>query len=116
MADSIISLSPRNCTQINSFSWDLHEISRYKDEKCFAYDGNRIKWTDTYEMLRLFIKCGVSQLGIWSAPGGKYKTFCSTNKDLIITWNYESGNLSFKGETGDTLRTLLICVRIADFC
>ena len=50
----------------------------------------------------------VSQLGIWSAPGGKYKKFCSTNKDLSLTWNYESGNLSFKGETGDILRTLLI--------
>ena len=48
---------------INPFNWDLREINRYKDEKCFAYDGNRIKWTDTYEMLRLFIKCGVSQQG-----------------------------------------------------
>ena len=108
MADSIISLSHGNCTQINPFNWDLHEINRYRDEKCFAYDVNRIKWTDTYEMLRLFIKWGVSQPGIWSAPGGKYKKFCSTNENLIITWNYESGNLSFKGETGDTLRALLI--------
>ena len=83
-------------------------MNRYKDEKCFAYDGNRIKWTDTYEMLRLFIKCGVCQPGIWSAPGGKYKKFCSTNKNLSLTWNYETGNLSFKGETGDILRTLLI--------
>ena len=108
MADSIISSSSGNYTQINPFNWDLREINRYKDEKCFAYDGNRIKWTDTYEMLKLFIKCSVSQLGIWSAPGGKYKKFCSTNKDLSLTWDYESGNLSFKGETGDILRTLLI--------
>ena len=108
MADSMISLSSRNHTQFNPLNWDLHEINRYKDKKCFAYDGNRIKWTDTYEMLRLFIKCGVSQPGIWSAPGGKYKKFCSNNKDLTVTWNYESGNLSFKGETGDVLRSLLI--------
>ena len=59
-------------------------------------------------MLRLFIKCDVSQPGIWSAPCGKYKKFCSTNKDLILTWNYELGNLSLKGGTGDILRTLLI--------
>ena len=50
----------------------------------------------------------MSQPGIWPAPGGKYKKFCSNNKDLILTWNYESGNLSFKGETGDVLRSLLI--------
>ena len=61
-------------------------------------------------MLKLFIRCCVSQPGIWSAPGGKYKTFCSTNKDLTLTWNYELGNLSFKGETGDILRTLLIYI------
>ena len=50
----------------------------------------------------------MSQPGIWSALGSKYKKFCSTNKNLTFTWNYESGNLSFKGETGDILRTLLI--------
>ena len=52
----------------------------------------------------------MSQPGIWSAPGGKYKKFCSTNKDLTLTWNYELGNLSFKGETGDILRILLIYI------
>ena len=50
----------------------------------------------------------MSQPGIWPTPGGKYKKFCSNNKDLTLTWNYEPGNLSFKGETGDILRSLLI--------
>ena len=106
----MITLSSKIYTQINPLNWDLHEIKRYKDEKCFVYDGNRIKWTDSFEMLKLFIRCCVSQPGTWSAPGGKYKKFCSTNKDLTLTWNYELGNLSFKGETGDILRILLyIC-------
>ena len=39
---------------------------------------------------------------------GTGRLICSTNKDLSLTWNYESGNLSSKGETGDILRTLLI--------
>ena len=50
----------------------------------------------------------MSQPGIWSAPGGKYKKFRCTNTDLTLTWNYELGNLSFKGKTGDILKTLLI--------
>ena len=105
----MITLSSKNYTQINPLSWDLHEINRYKDEKCFIYDGNRIKWTDSFEMLKLFTRCCVSQPAcIWSAPGGKYKKFCNTNKDPTFTWNYELGNLSFKGETGDILRILLI--------
>ena len=52
----------------------------------------------------------MSQPGIWSAPGSKYKKFCSTNKDLTLTWNYELGDLSFKGETSDILRTRLIYI------
>ena len=87
MADIMITLNSKNYTQINPLNWDLHEIKRYKDEKCFVYDGNRIKWTDLFEMLKLFIRCCVSQPGIWSAPCGKYKKFCSTNKDLTLTWN-----------------------------
>ena len=106
----MITLSSKNYTQINPLNCDLLEINRYKDEKYLTYDGNRIKWADSFEMLKLFISCCVSQPGIWSAPGGKYKKFCSTNNDLTLTWNYELGNLSFKGETGDILRTLLIYI------
>ena len=32
MADSMITLSSKNYTQINPLNWDLHEINRYKDE------------------------------------------------------------------------------------
>ena len=64
MADIMTTLNSKNYTQINPLNWDLHEIKRYKDEKCFVYEGNRIKWTDSFEMLKLFIRCCVSQPGI----------------------------------------------------
>ncbi len=53
------------------------------------------------------MKCGVNQIGDWSASGGKYKKFCSRNTDLVVSWNYDLGFLSFKGQTGDILKTLL---------
>ena len=37
----------------------------YKKEKGFSYDGKRIKWPDSYEMLRIFTKNVVGQSGNW---------------------------------------------------
>ncbi|CAB4011506.1 Hypothetical predicted protein, partial [Paramuricea clavata] len=63
-----------------SFDCDLDEILCYiKNENCFAYDRKRVGWLDS-----------------WLSPGGKYKKFTSSNSDLIFTWNYELGTLSFK--------------------
>jgi hypothetical protein len=107
MADKTVLSGSKNCTYINPFNWDLYEIIQYKDRKCFTNDGKIIKWSDTFEMLKLFIKCCVNETGVWSAPGGKYKKFCSTSTDLALSWNYELGTLSFKGKVGDILKTLL---------
>ena len=64
--DGTITLSTENCIQINSFNWDLCEIKRYKDEKCFDYDAKRIKWADSFEMLKLFVEYCV---GLYLALG-----------------------------------------------
>ena len=85
-------------------------LLRYKYENCFAYDGKRVRWTDSFEMLKIFTKYAIEQLGNWLSPGGKYKKFISSNSDLIFTWNYELGTLSFKGEMGDRLKELFITV------
>jgi hypothetical protein len=89
----------------------LDEILRYiKDSNFFAYRGNRIKWTDSFEMLKLFIKCAIEQAGIWMSSGGKYEKFTSSSSDLILTWNYDLCTLTFRGEEGARLKELLIHV------
>ena len=97
----------------DSFNYDLDEILRYKYENCFANDGKRVRWTDSFEMLKIFTRYAIEQPGNWLSPGGKYKKFISSNSDLIFTWNYELGSLSFKGEMGDRLKELFItlCIR-----
>lgn len=112
MADSAVRLNSGNWTNINPYNWDLCEILRYKEKEWFSYDGKRIIWSDTFEMSMFFIKCFVSQPGNWSAPGGKYKKFRSSNGDLTISWNYSVAFLSFKGKIGDTLEALLIHISI----
>ena len=104
LAGSVI--SPSN----KCFNWDLTEITRYKEEKCLIYDGKRIKWIDSFEMLKIFVKCAIGQSGNWLSSGGKYKKFTSRNTDLILTWNYELGLLSLKGNAGADLENLLINV------
>lgn len=81
MADSEIAMGSENWTKINPYNWDLREILRYKEKQCFSYDGKRIIWSDTLEMLKFFTRCFVSQPGNWSVRG-KYKRFCSSGTDL----------------------------------
>lgn len=115
MADGCVQVSS---TKSNPNEWKFDEILRYKEQECFAYDRNRIKWTDSYDMLKIFMKCGIEQTGVWSSPGGKYKKFVSSNSDLVVSWNYERGLLSFQGKTGDRLRDFLIniCTSKPVFC
>ena len=55
-------------------------------------------------MLKAFVRHAIEQTGVWSAPGGKYKKFTSNNSDLVLSWNYEQGLVTFQGKTGDCLK------------
>ena len=63
MAESHVLAGSVTSPLYKRFNWDLTEITRYKEEKCFIYDGKRIKWTDSFEMLKLFVKCAIGQSG-----------------------------------------------------
>ena len=110
MAESQVLAGSVTSSLYKRFNWDLTEITRYKEEKCFTYDGKRIKWIDSFEMLTIFVKCAIGQSGNWLSSGGKYKKFTSCSTNLILTWNYELGLLSLKGNTGANLENLLINV------
>lgn len=49
------------CLQNLPNTWDLCEIHRYKDANCFSYVGSQIKWTDSLEMLKIFMKNVICQ-------------------------------------------------------
>ena len=63
MADGRVQDSGVSCRQNCSPNWYLRKMTRYKKEKCFGYDGKRIKWLGTFEMLKIFTKNVVGQLG-----------------------------------------------------
>ena len=101
-----VQTSSVNLLKDNSNKWE--EILRCKEAKCFAYDGKRVCWTDSLEILNAFVKHTIEQTGVWWSPGGRYKKFISNNSDLILSWNYDKGLLSFHGKTGDRLNELFM--------
>ena len=86
MAEGRVLTRSTSCFQNNLYNCDLEEILRYKEANSFTYVANRIKWTDTFEMLKIFTKNAISQEGKWISSGGKYKKFTSSISDLTITW------------------------------
>ncbi len=108
MADGRVLTISASCLQNNLYNWDLGEILRYNEANSFTYVGNRIKWIDTFEMLKIFTKNAIGHEGKWISPGGKYKKFVSSNCDLTITWNHELGTLTFKINVGDNLKELFV--------
>ena len=108
MAVSQVLASSVSSPVYNPSNWDLIEMTRYYEGKCFTYDGKRIKWTDSFEILKTFVECAIGQTGKWLSPGGKYRKFASCNTDLTLTWNCELGLLSLKGTTGAKLENPLV--------
>ena len=108
MADGHALACSENHLKNNVENWDLSEILRYKEANSFTYVDNRIKWTDTFDMLKIFTKNAIFQVGKWLSPGGDYKKFVSNKTDLLITWNYDLGTLTFKGNAEDKLKELLV--------
>ena len=65
MAESHVLAGSETRRLYKRFNWNLTEITRYKEEKCFTYDGKRIKWIHSFEMLKIFVKCAIDQSGNW---------------------------------------------------
>ena len=107
MADSRVQTSSVNLLKDNSNEWNFDEILRYKEAKCFAYDGT-LCCTESLKMLNALVKHAIEQTSVWWSPGGRYKKFISNNSDLILSWNYDKGLLSFHEKTGDRLKELFI--------
>ena len=65
MAESHVLAGSETRLLYERFNWNLTEITCYKEEKCFTYNGKRIKWIDSFEMLKIFVKCAIDQSGKW---------------------------------------------------
>ena len=109
MADGHAFLSSAELFETDSCKLDLEAIKLQKDCPDLVYDGKRMKWVNTFESLKKYIKETIGIRGKWTSPGGNSKKFSSSNLDMTVTWYNKKQNTSlFKGKDGNTLKELLL--------
>lgn len=69
-----------------SFICNTKEIYKHDLQECLLHDGKRIKWLESFELLKKFISYDLGPHGKWLSPGGSCKMFESSNTDLVCTW------------------------------
>ena len=76
-----------------------------KEKAYFIYDGERLKWTQHYCVLKNFVENIVGLEGLWKSPGGISKQFVSTHYNLNMTWYPGKQNsLVLHGRDGKSLK------------
>ena len=86
-------------------------IRLHKDCSDLVYEANRLKWFNTFDTLKKFIKETIGLPGKWTSPGSNSKKFTSSKSDLILTWySGKQKTLLFQGKDGNSLKETLINV------
>ena len=65
MADNQVINSSATSLVNSPHEWDMIETTCCNEQKCFIYDGKRIKWLYTFEMWRIFVEPAIAQSGKW---------------------------------------------------
>ena len=90
---------------------DVNVLKLLSNELNFTYDGNRIKWTDDLDSLKLFVENVIGLTGVWRSPGGYAKQFKSTTFDFILNWYPGKLNtILFHGKDGERFKQVLLTV------
>ena len=83
-----------------------------------TYDGKRLKWVASYELLKKFVEETIALKGKWISPGGHARKFVCSGIDLSLTWYFGKYNsLILHGELSSDLSDALIkvCQQTATF-
>ena len=85
---------------------ELKLKDKYKQGNCWyiTYDGKRLKWTASYELLKIFVNQTIELKGKWTSPGGSSKKFICNGSDTTLTWYPGKQNtLTLHGESSAIL-------------
>ncbi|CAB4040720.1 Hypothetical predicted protein, partial [Paramuricea clavata] len=107
MAVSSNYVSSTKSVNIYSKQWDVKEIQEHPT--CMyklCYDGTRIRWSGSFDMLKEFVESAIKLQGKWSSPGGNSKKFTCCSSDITITWYAKKQNtLILHGNATDDANT-----------
>ncbi len=73
MAENMVLTNP--VKSLNNGALELKLKDKYKQGNCWylTYDGERLKWTASYELLKVFVDQTIELKGKWTSPGGSSK-------------------------------------------
>ncbi|CAB3982808.1 Hypothetical predicted protein [Paramuricea clavata] len=81
----------------------------YSNGKDIIIDENKkLKWKESYEALKVFVKKTLKLNGKWSSPGGNLKLFNETTGSIILRYYTNSASLLIQGEKGESFTNILI--------
>ncbi len=103
------STSALNCWIDRLNSLKINNILNDSKYLYLSYDGKRVKWTGSLELLKEFVEKNLIESGKWTSPNGASRRFKSYNSDLCLTWYFgKPKSLLFQGKTGSVWRNILI--------
>ena len=88
-------VSSTKIVNIYSKQWDVKEIQEHPTCINLSYDGTRIRWSGSFDMLKEFVESAIKLRGKWSSPGGNSKKFTFYSSDITITWYAKKQNTHF---------------------
>ena len=95
----------------NNCALELRLKEKYRHGNCWylTYDGKRLKWTASYELLKVFVDQTIELKGKWTSPGGSSKKFVCNGSDTTLTWYPGKQNtLTLHGESSTVLFNAMI--------
>ncbi len=105
------STSALNCSIDTLNSLKISNILNDSKHLYLSYDGKRVKWFGSLELLKEFVEKNLIESGKWTSPNGAFRRFKSYNSDLCLTWYFgKPKSLLFQGKTGSVWRNILIQV------
>ena len=111
MASGCVNVSSANCHINDQIEWKFEDTYNHKDCSNLTYDGTRLRWSGSFQMLQDFVECGLKMHGNWSSLGGSAKNFTCRNSDITITWYARKQNtIVLHGNRSLILKNILIKV------
>ena len=95
----------------NNCALELRLKEKYRHGNCWylTYDRKRLKWTASYELLKVFVDQTIELKGKWTSPGGSSKKFVCNGSDTTLTWYPGKQNtLTLHGESSTVLFNAMI--------
>ena len=66
------------------------------DDIPITIDNTKLKWSGSFESLKIFVNTTLNMDGKWSSPGGRLKLFSEASEGIVIRFYTDTTSLLFQ--------------------